>query len=283
MALLEVDDLHVSFRTSDGIVQAVRGVSFDVDAGQIPRHRRGVRLRKRVSTQTIMGLTRGARISGRAMFEGRDLLTLPLPELRKIRGSRDRHDLPGPAVQPLHPYDYKVGWQIVEMIRQHDHDMFRYSEAWPGPWNCSNWSASPSADRRVDRLPASVLGRYAPARDDCHGHRPATRQAAHRRRADHRAGRHRFRPRCSRSSDPARKRFGTAVILITHDLGVVAPTWRTTLQVACTAGAVKAGPAHHLLRHTTTPTPRACCYRCRTLPEAVSASGSGPSTASRPA
>ena len=76
MALLEVEDLHVSFRTDDGVVQAVRGVSFQVDAGQTLGIVGESGSGKSVSTQTIMGLTRGARISGRAMFEGRDLLTL---------------------------------------------------------------------------------------------------------------------------------------------------------------------------------------------------------------
>ena len=119
--LLEVRDLAVSFRTADGIVQAVRGVSFAVDAGQTLGIVGESGSGKSVSTQTIMGLTRGARISGQAMFEGRDLLTLPLPELRKIRGAEIGMIFQDP-LSSLHPY-YKVGWQIVEMIRQHDHDM----------------------------------------------------------------------------------------------------------------------------------------------------------------
>ena len=74
MALLEVDDLHVSFPTLDGVVQAVRGLSFQVDAGQTLGIVGESGSGKSVSTQTIMGLTRGAKISGRALFEGRDLL-----------------------------------------------------------------------------------------------------------------------------------------------------------------------------------------------------------------
>ena len=118
MTLLEVDDLHVSFRTSDGIVQAVRGVSFQVDAGQTLGIVGESGSGKSVSTQTIMGLTRGARITGQAMFEGRDLLTLPQPEMRKIRGAQIGMIFQDP-LSSLHPY-YKVGWQIVEMIRSHD-------------------------------------------------------------------------------------------------------------------------------------------------------------------
>jgi peptide/nickel transport system ATP-binding protein len=65
MALLEVTDLHVSFRTADGIVQAVRGVSFQVERGQTLGIVGESGSGKSVSTQTIMGLTRGARVSGR--------------------------------------------------------------------------------------------------------------------------------------------------------------------------------------------------------------------------
>jgi len=55
------------------------------------------------------------------MFEGRDLLTLGEGEMRKIRGAEIGMIFQDP-LSSLHPY-YKVGWQIVEMIRQHDHDM----------------------------------------------------------------------------------------------------------------------------------------------------------------
>ena len=75
MPLLQVEDLRVSFRTADGVVQAVRGVSYDVEAGQTLGIVGESGSGKSVSTQTIMGLTRGAQISGRAVFEGKDLLT----------------------------------------------------------------------------------------------------------------------------------------------------------------------------------------------------------------
>ena len=73
MALLEVHDLHVSFQTTDGLVQAVRGVSFSVDPGQTLGIVGESGSGKSVSTQTIMGLTRGAQISGRPSSKGKDL------------------------------------------------------------------------------------------------------------------------------------------------------------------------------------------------------------------
>ena len=76
MALLEVNDLRVSFGTADGVVQAVRGLSFEVDTGQTLGIVGESGSGKSVSTQTIMGLARGARVSGQAVFDGQDLLTM---------------------------------------------------------------------------------------------------------------------------------------------------------------------------------------------------------------
>jgi oligopeptide/dipeptide ABC transporter ATP-binding protein len=72
---------------------------------------------KSVATQTIVGLTRGARVSGQAIFEGGDLLTMPADGLRRLRGSRIAMIFQDP-LSSLHPY-YRIGWQIVEMIRAH--------------------------------------------------------------------------------------------------------------------------------------------------------------------
>src|SRR5580700_7164585 len=119
MALLEVDDLHVSFSTQDGVLRAVRGVSFTVEAGQTLGIVGESGSGKSVSTQTIVGLTRGsgARVSGRARFEGRDLLAATGAELRHIRGAEIGMIFQDP-LSSLHP-QYRVGWQIVEMIRAH--------------------------------------------------------------------------------------------------------------------------------------------------------------------
>jgi oligopeptide/dipeptide ABC transporter ATP-binding protein len=117
MPLLEVRDLTVSFHTTDGLVQAVRGVSFAVEKGQTLGIVGESGSGKTVCTQTLLGLTPGADVSGQALFEGRDLLTMSRSELRSVRGARIAAIFQDP-LSSLHPL-YRVGWQIVEMIRAH--------------------------------------------------------------------------------------------------------------------------------------------------------------------
>ena len=116
-ALLEVEDLRVEFRTQDGIVRAVDGVSCSVDAGKTLAIVGGAGSGKTVASMALLGLTPGpcAHISGRVAFEGRDLLGLAGHELRSIRGEeiamvvQDRSS-------SLHPF-YKVGDQLIEPSR----------------------------------------------------------------------------------------------------------------------------------------------------------------------
>ena len=118
MTLLEVTDLTVSFPTADGVVKAVRGASFSVDAGRTLGIVGESGSGKTVLTQTLLGLTPGADISGSAVFEGNDLLRLSENDMRNVRGARIAVIFQDPLTS-LHPL-YKVGWQIVEMIRAHD-------------------------------------------------------------------------------------------------------------------------------------------------------------------
>jgi oligopeptide/dipeptide ABC transporter ATP-binding protein len=118
VTLLEVKDLHVSFPTADGLVQAVRGVSFDVEPGRTLGIVGESGSGKTVLTQTLLGLTPGAEISGNALFEGTDLLTLTEDELRHVRGERISVIFQDPLTS-LHPL-YRIGWQISEMIRAHE-------------------------------------------------------------------------------------------------------------------------------------------------------------------
>ncbi|SFL26433.1 ABC transporter ATP-binding protein [Geodermatophilus ruber] len=118
--VLEVDDLHVEFRTRSGVVNAVNGVSYSLAAGETLAILGESGSGKSVSAQAIMGIldTPPAVITGGGIwFEGRDLLQQPAEEQRKVRG-------PGismifqDALSSLNPV-YSVGYQIGEMFRAH--------------------------------------------------------------------------------------------------------------------------------------------------------------------
>jgi peptide/nickel transport system ATP-binding protein len=117
--LLEIEDLHVHFTTEDGIVKAVDGISLGVQPGQMLGIVGESGSGKSVSMLTVMGLTRAenASISGRAMLEGRDLLSLSSEELRRVRGNDIAMIFQDP-LSSLHPF-YKVGTQLVEAIQTH--------------------------------------------------------------------------------------------------------------------------------------------------------------------
>jgi peptide/nickel transport system ATP-binding protein len=115
--LLRVEDLRVEFPTEDGVVHAVDGISYDVRAGSTLGIVGESGSGKTVAVLTVLGLTRraGARISGRILFERRDLLALPEEEMRSLRGNEIAMVFQDP-LSSLHPL-YTVGAQIVEAIR----------------------------------------------------------------------------------------------------------------------------------------------------------------------
>ena len=127
MALLEVENLTVSFQTGDGVVRAVRGVSFAVEPGQTLGIVGESGSGKTVLTQTLLGLTPGAVITGKAVFEGTDLLQLSQGQMREVRGARIAVIFQDPLTS-LHPL-YRVGWQISEMIRAHDKNVTKKQAA----------------------------------------------------------------------------------------------------------------------------------------------------------
>jgi oligopeptide/dipeptide ABC transporter ATP-binding protein len=118
VSLLEVTDLRVTFSSADGLVQAVRGVSFTVEAGETLGIVGESGSGKTVLTQTLLRLTPGGNITGKAMFGGADLLGMRDDQIRRVRGAEISVIFQDPLTS-LHPL-YKVGWQIAEMIRAHD-------------------------------------------------------------------------------------------------------------------------------------------------------------------
>jgi peptide/nickel transport system ATP-binding protein len=118
--LLEVKDLHVHFPTPDGLVKAVDGITFSVHRketfGIVGESGSG----KSVTNLTSLGLIdrRRAEISGEVLFKGRDLLKLSNEDLRKVRGKELAMIFQDPFAC-LHPF-YRVGDQIVEAILCHE-------------------------------------------------------------------------------------------------------------------------------------------------------------------
>jgi len=120
--LLQVEDLRVHFDTEDGLVKAVDGVSYTVGAGQALGIVGESGSGKSVSSMTVMGLTRAsnAHISGRVVFDGKDLLAATDEEMRAIRGGQIAMIFQDP-LSSLHPF-YKIGDQLIEARRVHHHE-----------------------------------------------------------------------------------------------------------------------------------------------------------------
>ncbi|MGB9112699.1 MAG: ABC transporter ATP-binding protein [Acidimicrobiales bacterium] len=157
LSLLEVNELNVAFDTPDGSVRAVRDLSFSVERGRTLGIVGESGSGKSVSVQTILGLTRGAstRITGEALFEGDDLLKMRPAKLRALRGARIGMIFQDP-LSSLHPY-YKIGWQIVELLRAHDRSVDRHS-ARRRAIELLDLVGIPEPSRRVDDYPHQFSG-----------------------------------------------------------------------------------------------------------------------------
>jgi len=120
VSLLEVDDLRVSFRTEEGTVRAVDGVTFSVDSGEIVAIVGESGSGKSVTAMTLMGLTRSpnAKFEGTATMNGTELVTATDEQLRAVRGAQIAMVFQDP-MSSLDPV-YRIGDQIVEQIRAHD-------------------------------------------------------------------------------------------------------------------------------------------------------------------
>ncbi len=118
--LLDVDDLHVHFATEDGVVRAVDGVSFKLERGKVLGIVGESGSGKSVTSMTILGLTRGvnAKFEGAVRYKDQDLLTMSESELRRFRGNEIAMIFQDPMTS-MNPV-YRVGDQIIEGIVTHE-------------------------------------------------------------------------------------------------------------------------------------------------------------------
>ena len=216
--LLEVKDLSVVFPTDDGDVKAVDGISFSIMPGETLGVVGESGSGKSVSFLTVMGLIlkQQANITGSVVFQGQDLLTLPADEMRTIRGQRISMIFQDPMTS-LHPY-YKVGSQIAEGILTHQ--KIGKKAAWGQAVDMLGRVGIPQPDQRASQYPhefsggmrqrAMIAMALALNPDLLIADEPTTALDVT------------VQAQILALIDRLREEFNTAVVIITHDLGVVA-------------------------------------------------------------
>ena len=216
--LLEVKNLTVHFPTDDGLVKAVDGVSFSLLPGETLGVVGESGSGKSVSFLTVMGLidTAHAVIEGEIIFQGQDLLTLQADEMRTVRGEKISMIFQDPMTS-LHPY-YKVGDQIAEAVRVHQ--KVSKQEAHEQAVEMLRRVGIPRPDERADQYPHEFSGgmrqraMIAMARslnpDLLIADEPTTALDVT------------VQAQILDLLDRLKQEFNAAIVIVTHDLGVVA-------------------------------------------------------------
>jgi peptide/nickel transport system ATP-binding protein len=218
VALLEVKDLSTSFNTEDGVLKAVQGVSFSVEKGQTLGIVGESGCGKSVTCLTIMGLNpkRTTMSSGEALWKGDDLLTAKPSKLREIRGDEISMIFQDPmtSLNPVHT----IGRQLVEAVLLHRDVTKRVARA--RALELLKAVGIPHAEQRIDDYPHQFSGGMRQRvmiamalindpdlliADEPTTALDVTTQAQ-------------ILSLMKRLQDD----FGSAIIMITHDLGVVA-------------------------------------------------------------
>ena len=156
-AFLEVDDLRVHFPTDDGLVKSVDGISFTLERGQTLGIVGESGSGKSVTSQAILGLHRrtNAKLAGSVLLDGEELLALSESRLRRLRGNKMAMVFQDP-LSALHPY-YTVGSQLIEAYRVH-HKGASKKAAKERAVDLLSRVGIPNPKRRVDQYPHEFSG-----------------------------------------------------------------------------------------------------------------------------
>jgi peptide/nickel transport system ATP-binding protein len=216
--LLEVRDLKVSFRTEDGVIPAVDGVSLSLSEGETLGIVGESGSGKSVTMMSVMRLINdpNAHFEGEVVYKGRDLMKLTRDQIREIRGSGIAMIFQDPMTS-LNPV-YRIGWQIAEQIRAHE--AISKQAAHARAIELLTAVGIPHAAQRVNDYPHQFSGgmrqRVMIAMAiSCHpdiliADEPTTALDVT------------IQAQILSLIRKLRNDFGTAVVLITHDMGVVA-------------------------------------------------------------
>ena len=154
--LLSVRDLKTSFFTHVGEVKAVRGISFDVNEGEVLGIDGESGSGKSVTSLSIMGLLQypGRVVDGEILLNGEDILTYSKDQMRKVRGKEIAMIFQDPMTS-LNPV-YTIGNQVMEMILEHEKMTKR--EARARAIEMLKLVGIPAAEKRIDSYPHEFSG-----------------------------------------------------------------------------------------------------------------------------
>lgn len=258
-SVLSVRDLHVSFPTDDGMVQAVRGVSFDIAEHELVGIVGESGSGKSVTFLAAMGLLpKSAKITGSIKVAGQELVDAPEKERRKLRGKKIAMIFQDPltALNPVH----RVGNQIVEMILSHQ-DMSK-DQASVRAVELLDMVGIPQAGTRARQYPHEFSGgmrqraviamAIANDPDILIADEPTTALDTT------------VQAQILDVIQVVQRELGAAVALITHDLGVVARI-ADRVQVMYAGRIAERGEAHDIFLRPTHPYTRGLL---RSIPDA---------------